>query len=78
MILGQLKTANYEFTTLDNTVQECLENLKNAWENHASESGARYGWDVMEDSVTMLPMRLGDTYNDCERCENAISHKGKK
>jgi len=78
MIIGQLKTANYEFTTLDNTVAECLENLKNAWENHAWELGAWYGWDVMEDSVTMLPIRPGDTLNDCELCENALSHKGKK
>jgi hypothetical protein len=78
MIIGQLKTANYEFTTLQNTVDDALNALNIAWEIHAYESGASYSWEFLLDSVTMQPIRLGETVNNCERCENAISHKGEK
>lgn len=70
MIIGRLQTQCYEWVTLTNTVDEALSNLKNAWEAHAEESDASLTWEILEDSVTMEPISLGDTQTDCERCIN--------
>ena len=70
MIIGRLTTANYEWVTLTNTPAEALENLRNSWESHASESGATYSWEFLLDSVILEPINLGATLTDCARCEN--------
>jgi hypothetical protein len=68
--LGRLQTRNYEFTTYQKTVQETLTALKSIWESHATESGASYTWEFLQDSVTITPLQLGDTLTDCNQCEN--------
>lgn len=71
MILGRLETRNYEWTTLTNTPEEALENLRNAWENHSQYGSALfYTWEELQDSVTLTPLSLGDTITDCAVCEN--------
>lgn len=74
MILGELKTGHFEWTTLTNTAQEALDNLRQAWENHAEELHPNYKFEFLEDSVTLLPISLGDTVTDCNQCENLESH----
>jgi hypothetical protein len=68
--LGRLQTRNYEFTTYQKTVQETLTALKSIWESHATDTGASYTWELLEDSVTIVPLQLGDTLTDCNQCEN--------
>ncbi len=75
MILGKLETRNYEWTTLTNTPEEALENLRNAWETHADTMAVNfYTWADLEDSVTLTPLNLGDTITDCAVCENLAHH----
>jgi len=68
--LGRLETRNYEFTTYQKTVQETLTALKSIWESHATDTGATYTWEFLQDSVTITPLQLGDTLTDCNQCEN--------
>ena len=70
MIIATLRTRNYEWVTLTNTVPEALENLKRFWESHAEGDPSLYSWEDLEDSVTMQPLNLGDTLTDCLQCEN--------
>ena len=72
MILGKLETRNFEWVTLTETTAQALENLKQAWEAHVDESDAFWSWEDLKDSVTLMPISLGDTVNDCPRCENLI------
>ena len=69
--LGRLETRNYEFMTYQKTVKEVLESLESLWWGHYEESGASLSWKDLEDSVTITPLRIGDTDTNCERCENA-------
>lgn len=68
--LGRLQTRNYEFTTYQKTVQETLTALKSIWESHATDTGANYTWEFLQDSVTITPLQIGDTLTDCNQCEN--------
>jgi hypothetical protein len=68
--LGRLETKNYEFTTYQETVREVLTALKSIWESHATDTGASLTWELLEDSVTIVPLQLGDTLTDCNQCEN--------
>ncbi len=68
--LGRLQTRHYEFTTYQKTVQETLTALKSIWESHATESGASYTWEFLQDSVTITPLQIGNTLTDCNQCEN--------
>lgn len=68
MILGELETTNFRWVTLTNTPEEALENLRNAWEYHAEQTGAWYTFDELSTSLT--PISLGCVINDCDKCEN--------
>lgn len=68
MILGELETTNFRWVTLTNTPEEALENLRNAWEYHAEQTGAWYTFDEL--STTLTPISLGCVINDCHKCEN--------
>lgn len=70
MFLAELRTPNYEFATVTASPETALANLRAAWENHADESGATWTWEFMEDSVTITPFTIGDTWTTCDRCEN--------
>lgn len=78
MIIGRLETRNYEWTTLAETTEQALDNLRNAWESHAfglGAVGALYTWEDLEDSVTLEPINLGDTLTSCAVCENLAHQK---
>ena len=74
MILGQLKVAKFEATTITNTTQEALDNLMQAWECHREGVRSPYGFEWLDNFVTLLPISLGDTVTDCNQCENLASH----
>lgn len=70
MILGRLETRNYEWTTLTETPEEAIENLRQAWEFHASDMAVNYySWAELEDSVTLTPLTVGETNTNCNVCE---------
>jgi len=70
MIYGRLTTRNWEWQTLANTPAEALENLRGAWESHALDVVDPYSWELLEDSVSLTPISLGDTLSTCHHCEN--------
>jgi hypothetical protein len=72
VIIGRLETRNFEWTTLTNTPAEALENLRNAWELHATAPGVSLTWELLEDSVTLEPINIGDTHTSCQLCVNLI------
>ena len=70
--LGKLETRNYEFITYQDSVDKVVYSLKTIWQAHAISTNAFYTWEDLEDSVTITPLRLGDTLTDCAQCENAL------
>lgn len=79
MIIGELRTRNYEWLTVTNTTEEALDNLKRSWEAHALDVPNPYTWEELLDSVTLTPILLGYTTSTCLGCEN-LNHgeSGKK
>jgi hypothetical protein len=70
MILGTLRTPNYEWQTVANTPAEALANLKGAWDSHAEDVVDPYPWEWIEECITLTPLTLGDTISTCSSCEN--------
>ena len=71
MIIGRLETRNFSWTTLTNTPEEAIENLKNAWDSHAINiTGYPWTWEELEDSATLEPINVGSTLSTCTACEN--------
>ena len=72
MYLATLRTSNFEFVSLGETVDRAVELIRNQWEYHASDSPDTYAWEIVEDSLNVCPIVLNDVFGDCMKCENLI------
>jgi hypothetical protein len=56
---GQLKTSNFEFIICGDSEAQVQQLAKDAWEKHRKDTGARWTWEDVEDSLYILKMITG-------------------
>jgi len=57
--IGQLQTSNFEFLICGTSEEHVQQLGKEAWNKHRKDTGARWEWSDVEDSLYILKMQPG-------------------
>jgi hypothetical protein len=66
MFLATLDTPNFGFVVLEDTKENALELMRQAWNKHQEQTDAQWDWERLEDSVFITFIRCGDVLRDTE------------
>lgn len=57
--IGQLETSNFSWIVCARDEAHAQQLMRDAWEKHRRDTGARWTWDDVQDSFYTLPMHPG-------------------
>jgi hypothetical protein len=59
VFIGQLQTTNFEFLICGDSEAHVIELAEAAWKKHRKDTGARWEWADVADSLYVLKMQPG-------------------